>query len=139
MTMIRIALLVALATLASCNHVTHRASRPDIIKDAWRPLMESCRVTGVIEDMDPDDQVSCPRATFLKSLVNIRTLQKTAELLFEDLKTSQALADIKKRELQSKNDELQWKLDDPARSPYLWGTIGLVVGTVIGISIGYSK
>jgi hypothetical protein len=134
------------ACVSGPTHTPDPISDPDSLTDVYKPLSEQCEFAEKLDGEDMTQHVMCPRPTFLQSLLDIRHLEADRDLLSKSLELQAAefertvkMDSLDKLELSNHAAVLQAKIDNPWRSPWLWGVIALVVGFGTGFAIGFSK
>lgn len=97
----------------------------DSLPQPWLELKTACSTSA------DGSQVCCGRDAFLESAQGAVDLWENATVCRARLNECRSHATTDNDVCLTQRAELQAKLDDPWRSPWLWGIIGLVAGGVL--------
>jgi hypothetical protein len=128
--MTRLVILACLSLLASsCRLGPLREPQPSDLPRPWLVLEEACTLDAT------GSQVCCGRDAFLAAAQGSVDVWEDATRCRARLTECRSHASTDHDVCLTQRAELQAKLDDPWRSPWLWGVIGLVAGGVLATGI----
>ncbi len=100
-----------------------------VIEKPWRHAMATCAVDHEAST------VVCPAYEFAKVMKSCVDIWENLGLCKNRLDEAIRLGLVDKAELEARAYDLQARLDNPWRSPWLWGLIAGGVGVVIGAGV----
>jgi len=128
--MTRIVTLVCLfLSVASCRLGPLREPPTSDLPRPWLQLEEACSVDAT------GSQVCCNRAPFLAAAQGAVDVWEAATACRARLNECRSHATTDHDVCLTQRAELQRRLDDPWRSPWLWGVLGLVAGAALGAGL----
>lgn len=122
--MLKTALLASILTSCSPTHT----QRPDRGPDTWALMQQACTRTG-------PDLATC-NVELLKTAMRIAAqAEADRDLCGIELEKCNDLADVDCALWAGKVSDCEARLASPWRSPWLWGGVGLLLGTGLGLGL----
>ena len=108
----------------ACSGPGHSRTYPESIERLWEAPSHNCEAR-------PDDQIVCPRATFLKFLNDSVDLWELANLCLVDLDSVRKIKAVDIQELTGKLKNTELERDAARRQRWTWAGGAAIVAAIV--------